>query len=83
MLDLSRLDLDEIAEALSDQADYEHQWLLNPTTREVMFCTSDTGIDGETRVDLVWYAFRDTRARCRAVEWLADNSLIDDGATTR
>ena len=27
-----------------------------------------------------WYAFRDTRARRRAVQWLADNSLIDDGA---
>ena len=25
-----------------------------------------------------WYAFRDTRARRRAVQWLADNSLIDD-----
>src|SRR5258708_722462 len=27
-----------------------------------------------------WYAFRDTRARRRAVQWLADNSLIDDGS---
>jgi hypothetical protein len=25
-----------------------------------------------------WYAFRDSRAKRRAVEWLADNSLIDD-----
>jgi len=25
-----------------------------------------------------WYAFRDIRARRRAVQWLADNSLIDD-----
>ena len=24
-----------------------------------------------------WYAFRDARARRRAVQWLADNSLID------
>jgi hypothetical protein len=30
-----------------------------------------------------WYAFRDTRAKRRAVEWLADNSLIDDGAASR
>jgi len=30
-----------------------------------------------------WYAFRDTRARRRAVQWLADNSLIDDGAADR
>jgi hypothetical protein len=31
----------------------------------------------------VWHAFRDSRARRRAVEWLADNSLIDDDAATR
>jgi len=30
-----------------------------------------------------WYAFRDARARRRAVQWLADNSLIDDEATAR
>ena len=27
-----------------------------------------------------WYAFRDARARRRAVQWLAGNSLIDDEA---
>lgn len=26
----------------------------------------------------VWHSFRDNRARCRAVEWLVENSLIDD-----
>ncbi len=52
MLDLSRLDLDEIANALSDQTDYEHRWLTNPDTGEVVFWTSDTGIDGKTPVDL-------------------------------
>jgi hypothetical protein len=31
----------------------------------------------------VWYAFRDARARRRAVQWLADNSLIDDDAADR
>jgi hypothetical protein len=31
----------------------------------------------------VWYAFRDARAHRRAVEWLADNSLIDQDAATR
>jgi hypothetical protein len=30
-----------------------------------------------------WYAFRDARAHRRAVEWLADNSLIDDATTAR
>jgi hypothetical protein len=29
-----------------------------------------------------WYAFRDARAERRAVEWLADNSLIDDDAAS-
>ena len=31
----------------------------------------------------VWYAFRDTRARRRAVQWLADNSLIDHDSADR
>jgi uncharacterized protein UPF0158 len=145
MLDLSRLDLDAIAEALADQTDYEHRWLINPDTGEILFWTSDTGIDGKTPVDLdeldelrinalpsyvwyedmadfaegvsderatrrltratqgrgafrrfkdelheempdllpVWHAFRDSRARRRAVEWLVGNSLIDDDAATR
>jgi hypothetical protein len=144
MLDLSSLDLDEIAAALADQTDYEHRWLLNPQTGEVVFWTSDTGIDGQTPVDLddldlicieplphvwyqdmadfavrvsddragrrlaraiegkgafrrfkdelhqelphllpAWHAFRDARARRRAVDWLVDNSLIDDDAATR
>jgi hypothetical protein len=52
MLDLSRLDLDEIAQALSDQTNYEHRWLINPDTGEILFWTSDTGIDGNTPIDL-------------------------------
>ncbi|MBP2320443.1 hypothetical protein JOF56_000828 [Kibdelosporangium banguiense] len=146
MLDLYQLDLDEIAFALSDQTDYEHRWLINPDTGEVAFWSSDTGIDGETLVDLdeldelpidplpsyiwyqdmadfaelvdderarrrltraiegrrgafrrfkdelheefpnllpAWYAFRDSRARRRAVEWLADNSLIENDAASQ
>jgi hypothetical protein len=145
MLDLSSLDLEEIANALADQADYEHRWLINPQTGEVVFWTADTGIDGQTPVDLdeldlacidplpswiwyqdmadfaeaitderagrrlaraiqgqgafrrfrdelheeypdllpAWYAFRDARATRRAVQWLADNSLIDGEAAAR
>jgi hypothetical protein len=145
VLDLSRLDLEGIASALADQTDYEHRCLINPETGEVVFWTSDTGIDGQTPVDLdelelvsidplpsyiwyqdmadfaqqisdeaagrrlaraiqgkgvfrrfkaelhdeypqllpAWYAFRDARAHRRAVEWLADNSLVDDAAATR
>jgi hypothetical protein len=29
------------------------------------------------------YAFRDTRAKRRAVQWLADNTLIDGDAASR
>jgi hypothetical protein len=32
VLDLSSLDLKEIAGALADQTDYEHRWLINPHT---------------------------------------------------
>jgi hypothetical protein len=52
VLDLSSLDLDEIATALADQTDYEHRWLINPETGEIAFWTADTGIDGHTPVDL-------------------------------
>jgi hypothetical protein len=50
--DLSKLDLEQIATALGDQTDYEHRWLINPLTGEIAFWTTDTGIDGETPVDL-------------------------------
>jgi Uncharacterised protein family (UPF0158) len=149
VLELSSLDLEEIADALPDQTDYEHRWLINPQTGEIVFWTADTGIDGQTPVDLddlvddrdlvcidplpswvwyqdmadfaeavtddragrrlaraiqgrgafrrfkdelheehpdllpAWYAFRDARARRRAVQWLADNSLIDDEVADR
>ncbi|MDQ3307650.1 MAG: hypothetical protein M3499_04755 [Actinomycetota bacterium] len=70
MLDVGRLDVDEIATALSDQTDYEHRWLIDPRTGGIAFWTADTGVDGENPVDLddldlmpidplpsaVWYA---------------------------
>ncbi len=103
VLDLSSLELEEIANALADQTDYEHRWLIKPQTGEIAFWTADTGIDGQTPVgldelDLVcidpmpswvwylltpWYAFRDARAQRRAVQWLADNSLISDDTASR
>jgi len=52
VLELSSLDLEEIANALADQTDYEHRWLINPRTGEIVFWTADTGIDGQTPVDL-------------------------------
>jgi Uncharacterised protein family (UPF0158) len=52
MLDLTNLDLDEIATALADQDAYEHRWLIDPDTGEIAFWTWDGGIDGENPVDL-------------------------------
>jgi hypothetical protein len=52
VLDLSSIDLEEIANALADQTDYEHRWLINPDTGEIAFWTADTGIDGQAPVDL-------------------------------
>ena len=52
MLDLGRIDVEEIAEALADQTDYEHRWLIDPRTGEVAFWTSDTGIDGQNPVEI-------------------------------
>ena len=145
MLDLTSLDLEQVGIALADQNGYEHRWLINPQTGEIAFWTADTGIDGQTPVDLdeldlvcidplpswvwyqdmadfaegitderagsrllraiqgkgafrrfkselhaeyphlltAWYAFRDARAQRRAVQWLADNSLINDDSASR
>ena len=52
MLDLGRIDVEEIATALADQTDYEHRWLIDPRTGQVAFWTSDTGIDGENPVEI-------------------------------
>ena len=52
MLDLDAIDVEEIATALADQTDDDYRWLINPTTGEAAFWTSDLGIDGETPVDL-------------------------------
>jgi uncharacterized protein UPF0158 len=145
VLDLSSIDLEEIANALADQEDYEHHWLISPVTGEIVFWTADTGIDGQTPADLeeldlvvidalpswvwyqdmadfaegitddragrrlaraiqgkgafrrfkdelygeypdllpAWHAFQDTRAKRRAVQWLADNSLIANDPADR
>ena len=37
MLDLGGIDIEEIATALADQTDYEHRWLVDPRTGEVVF----------------------------------------------
>ena len=145
MLDLDSIDVEEIATALADQTDYDHRWLFDPRTGEVVFWTSDTGIDGENPVEIdeldliiidrlpshvwyqdmlyfaegisdraagerlsaslqgrgafrgfnnevyehhpelisVWRDIRDVRARVRAVQWLVDEGLVDQGAAQR
>lgn len=141
MLDLNRIDVEEIATALADQTDYEHRWLIDPRTGQVAFWTSDTGIDGHNPVDIdelellpidplpshvwfqdmadfaegisdartgqrleqalqgrgpfrrfkselyehhrdliaAWHTLRNVRAEQRAVQWLLDQGLIDEG----
>ena len=145
MLDLGAIDVEEIATALSDQTDYDHRWLIDPRTGQVVYWASDTGIDGENPVEIdeldlilidplpsyvwyqdmadfadgisdraagrrlsqslqgngafrrfknqvyelhpelisAWHALRDAKARLRAVEWLVDQGLIDEGAAQR
>jgi hypothetical protein len=51
VLRLGQVELDEIAQALSDQTDYEHRWLLDPATGELHIWTSDTGLDGQDLMD--------------------------------
>ena len=139
MIDLSAVDLDELAMALADQDGFEHHWLIDPDNGQISLWTQDGGIDGEHPVDLdevsligihplpsyvwyqdmadfaerisderagrrlarairgkgafrrfkdelyeeypqllpAWYALRDARAQRRAVEWLADNDIVD------
>ena len=49
---MDSIDVEEIATALADQMDYDHRWLIDPRTGEVVFWTSDTGIDGENPVEI-------------------------------
>lgn len=51
MLTLGQVDLDDIAQALSDQTDYEHRWMLHPATAELHIWTSDSGLDGQDFTD--------------------------------
>lgn len=88
MLDLGGIDAEEIVTALADQTDCEHRWLIDPRTGRVAFWTSDTGIDGENRVEIdelglilidplpssVWY---------RDMADFADDDGISDSAAGR
>jgi hypothetical protein len=63
VLDLSRIDLEEIATALADQTDYEHCWLIDPQTGEIAFWTSD-GVGG-----LAWDGHRTWLASAKPIWW--------------
>ena len=52
MPDLSSFDLADIAFALASQDSYENAWLVNPDGGEIVYWTADTGIDGQTPIDL-------------------------------
>ena len=41
MLELSAVDLEEIATALQDQTGYEHCWLIDPQSGQIGFWTED------------------------------------------
>jgi hypothetical protein len=52
MIDLSAVDLEELAMALADQDGYEHHWLIDPDSGQISLWTEDGGIDGEHPLDL-------------------------------
>ena len=52
MIDLSAVDLEELAMALGDQNGYDHHWLIDPDSGRISLWTEDGGIDGEHPIDL-------------------------------
>lgn len=52
VLELTFLDLEEIAEALADQECYEHLRLIDPRNGETTSWSADTGVDGHTPIEL-------------------------------
>jgi hypothetical protein len=80
MLDLDKLDVDEIATALSDQNDFEHAWLIDPGTGELFFWTSDTGVHGSNPVDPADLDLLPIDPLPSAV-WYADMADLAEGIT--
>lgn len=53
MLEISDVDLDDLAGVLSDNTQFDESLhLMNPDTGEIVFWTRDGGFDGKTAVDL-------------------------------
>jgi hypothetical protein len=78
---VDQVTLDEIAFALQDRTDYDHAHMIDELRAFRRF--RDVLEDEDPRLLAAWYALRGARGRCRAVEWLLDNSLIDDAAAQR
>ena len=96
-VDLDELDLVAIDPLPSyvwyrDMADFAHQLSDELAGRRLSRAINGRGAFRRFKDDLheeyphllpAWYAFRDVRAKRRAVQWLADNSLIDDETADR
>src|SRR3954447_11668676 len=79
MLDLSAVDVRDLADALADQAlDGDHAWLIDSRTGQVLLWTSDTGIDGENPVELDELDEHLVLIELRGV-WFADMIEFADG----
>jgi hypothetical protein len=52
VLDLSTLDLEELATALQDQADGDHVWFVDRESGQLRLWTEDDGVDGTGPIDL-------------------------------
>jgi Nucleotidyltransferase domain len=71
MLDLDRVDLRSLAEALEDHSPETMWWWFK-----------DALLDFQG-LRQVWFAFHDARMERRAIEWLADRGLVDRGVAER
>ncbi len=72
MLELSTVALEEIAAALQDQNGWDHRWLIDPQSGQ-----KDRLHQNYPELLPAWHAFQAIRAKRRAVQWLVDNSLVD------
>ena len=80
MLDLSSLDLEEIAGALAGQTDYEHHWLVNPDTersRSGRLTPASTGRHRPTPAGWTW----SSSSRCHPWVWFQDMADFAGGIT--
>jgi hypothetical protein len=75
-----------------DMADFAEQIGDEHVGRRLARAIDGKGVFGRFKAELhdeyphllpAWYAFRDTRAKRRAVQWLADNALVDDETARR